>query len=149
MAAIQFGEGRQIISDDGQALNRAITADNVTSNQSSVRVNESAGGITRMTVGPNGNAEAVFSSRSASINMSEVNSGAEGLLGTATRFGSPVAPHDIRGSDLIRVPGMGEVTVEVAQRIGLLSSNPESGQAHQRHHSGNLGGHWRGCGSTR
>jgi hypothetical protein len=63
-----------------------------------------------------------------SVQMGHVNTGAEGLLGTAKRFGSPIAPHDIRGSDLIEVPGLGQVTVAVAQRVGLLSSNRESGR---------------------
>jgi hypothetical protein len=126
--AVQFNSSREAFSSDGQTLNREVAKDNVLSNHSGVHVNHSAGGVTRMSVSPGGNTEAVFSSSSASVQMGELPNGEAGLMATAHRAGTPVSARDARPTDLIRVPGLGEVTIEVAQRIGLLSSNPESGR---------------------
>jgi hypothetical protein len=128
-ASITFNTDRSVSSTTAQELTNQITTDNTISNHSGVHVNQSAGGITRMSVSPGGNTEASFSSSTATVQMGELPNGEQGLLATAHRAGTPVSAHDLRPSDLIRVPGLGEVTVEVAQRIGLLSSNPESGRA--------------------
>jgi hypothetical protein len=126
--AIQFHSDRTSTPSDGQSLNREVITDNTLSNQSGVHVNHSAGGITRMSVSPTGSTEATFTSSSASINMGEIPNGEQGLMATAHRAGTPVSARDARPTDLIRVPGFGEVTIEVAQKIGLLSSNLESGR---------------------
>ena len=126
--SVQFNSSKEATVSDGQALNREIVTDNVIANQTGVHVNQSAGGITRMTVSSDGATEAVFSSRTSSVNMGEIPNGEAGLMATAHRAGTPVSARDARPTDLIRVPGMGEVTIEVAQRIGLLSANPVSGR---------------------
>ena len=127
--AIQFNTDRTSAPSDGQSLNREVVKDNViASNQSGVHVNQSAGGVTRMGVSPDGSANAAFSSSTSTINMGVLPNGEQGLMATAHRSGTPVSARDARPTDLITVPGLGEVTIEVAQRIGLLSSNIESGR---------------------
>ena len=122
--AVQFNSSREVISSDGQALNREIIKDNVTSNAPGVRVNVGAGSAFRMSIGPDGNATPISESPStASVNMGSILNGEQGILSSLNRGGSVIAASEALPSDLVTLPGGITTTLENATRLGFVRND--------------------------
>jgi hypothetical protein len=120
---IQFNASKEVISDDGDALPRALGTGGVLAPEGAttgVRVN--TGGRVTATVGPDGEVVAIHHPKSNSINMGAIPNGEAGILATAKRAGTPIAAHALRPTDLVTFEGQ-EMEVQVAERIGLLTRN--------------------------
>ena len=68
----QSNSSKEATVSDGQAINRDIVTDEAIANATGVHVNQSAGGITRMSVSSDGRPRPCSPFRTASINMGEL-----------------------------------------------------------------------------
>jgi hypothetical protein len=128
--SITFNTDRTVSDTSSQDLTKQALARNVLAPDGAptgVRVN-TGGHHVSATVSPEGEVVVTDQPRANSINMGSIPNGEAGLLASAKRAGTPVAAADLRPTDLITVPGFGEVQVQVAERIGLLSADPATGR---------------------
>ena len=66
------------------------------------------------------------STKVASFNMAHASNGADGILGTATRGGTPKPVSELHPTDKVTINGM-ETTVQVAERLDLITRDSHSG----------------------
>jgi hypothetical protein len=58
--------------------------------------------------------------------MAHVSNGADGILATANRGGTPKAIHDLKPTDEVTYMGQ-TMRLEIAERIGLITRDPHTG----------------------
>jgi hypothetical protein len=125
-SSVTFNSDRSISDTSAQSLtNQALARSQAAPDgaRTGVHVNESAGGITRMSVNNSGASEPAFSSSTASVNMGSIPNGEQGILSSLNRGGSVLAASEARPSDLVTLPGGITTTLENATRLGFVRND--------------------------
>ena len=91
------------------------------------RVQVRTGGtVHRANVSADGPGLMAASTKAASFNVAHASNGADCILGTATRGGTPKPVSELHPTDKVTINGM-ETTVQVAERLDLITRDSHSG----------------------